>query len=137
MRTTPGMPASRRWMSSISCEVGVAVGLDDEVRVQRQHLVLELALEAARHAEHDDQRRDPQHHAHRRHRREHGEHAQQKRHHGHQPAGEDADDARRLDDAVPVLRVREREHHEADRHQRQAGHQARLTPSANAGPRCR
>ena len=104
-------------------EVGVAVGLDDEVRVQRQHLVLELALEAARHAEHDDQRRDPQHDAHRRHRREHREHAQQKRHHRHQPAGEDADDARRLDDAVPVLRVREREHHEADRHQRQAGHQ--------------
>ena len=62
-----------------SVDVGVAVGLHDEVRVQRQHLVLELALEAARHAEHDDQRRDAQHDAHRRHRREHREDAQQER----------------------------------------------------------
>ena len=49
--------------------------------------------------EDDDQRRDAQHDAHRRHRREHGEHAQQERHHRDQPADQDADDARRLDDA--------------------------------------
>ena len=109
MRTTPGMPAQAALDARPRVlEVGVAVGLHDEVRVQRQHLVLELALEAARHAEHDDQRRDAQHDAHRRHRREHREDAQQERHHRHQPARQDADDARGLDSGADAA-VRQRE----------------------------
>ena len=137
MRTTPGMPAQAALDVVHLLEVGVAVGLDDEVRVQRQHLVLELALEPAGHAEHDDQRRDPQHDPHRRHRREHGEHAQQERHHRQQPARQDADDARRLDAAVPVPGARARTRTKPAGDQRQRRPPAPTRAQRERRPRCR
>ena len=132
MRTTPGRPAETALDVVHLLEVGVTVGLDDQVRVERQHLVLELALEAARHAEHDDQRRDPEHDTHGRHRREHREHAQQEGDQHHQPSHENADDARGLEEPVPVLWVGDRKHHRRRRRPAPARPPTRSSPSANA-----
>ena len=95
-------------------DVDVAVGDHDQVRVQRQHLVLELALEAAGDRQHDDQRRHAQHDPHRRYRREDRELQQQHRQHGVEAAHERRDDA----DGLPAAR---RPVLARDEEQRQAG----------------
>ena len=82
-------------------DVHVAVGNHDQVRVQPQHLVLELALEAAGDRQHHDQRRDAQHDPHRRHRREDRELQHQHRQHGVEPAGQSRDHA----DGLPTARL--------------------------------
>ena len=116
-------------------DVGVAVGHDDEVRVERQHLVLELALEPARHAQHHDQRRDAQHHPHRRDGGEDREGPQQERHHRDQPARQDRQHRHRLDRARAS--VRQREHAEPEGHQQPAPATSATRAPRERRPRCR
>ena len=87
-----------------SVDLAVAVRLHDEVGVEGQHLVLELALEAARDRHDDDQRRHAEDDAHRRHRREHGEQPQQEGDHGHQSPRQNHHHGDRLEDAGARVR---------------------------------
>jgi hypothetical protein len=113
-------------------DVDVAVRDDDEVRVERQHLVLELVLEAARHRQHDDQRRDAQHDAHGGHRREDRERAKQDDDDDGQRRHEHAHDAGRLGGARVPARSEEHDEPEGDAAQRDRQRAERAARPARA-----